>query len=111
MILALIVLMLALLGWIPAIVAIPVSLASLCIAAGGGIALQRQLMKLPRINGCDQMIGATATATTSISPKGQVQWANELWAAQSLGTPIERGQRVLILRIDGLTATVEPVPC
>jgi membrane-bound serine protease (ClpP class) len=56
------------------------------------------------------MIGERGIAKERLAPKGYVQVHGELWRAVKIddGTPIEMGQSVKIVKMDGLTLFVEP---
>jgi membrane protein implicated in regulation of membrane protease activity len=57
------------------------------------------------------MIGERAIARERLAPQGYVQIHGELWRAVKIdnGPPIEIGQSVKIVKMDGLTLFVEPV--
>jgi membrane protein implicated in regulation of membrane protease activity len=57
------------------------------------------------------MIGERAIARERMAPQGYVQIHGELWRAVKIdnGPPIEMGQSVKIVKMDGLTLFVEPV--
>jgi membrane protein implicated in regulation of membrane protease activity len=55
------------------------------------------------------MIGERGFAKERLAPKGYVQVRGELWRAETIdgGPPIEMGQSVKIVKMDGLTLFVE----
>jgi membrane-bound serine protease (ClpP class) len=55
------------------------------------------------------MIGERGFAKERLAPKGYVRVRGELWRAETIngGPPIERGQSVKIVKMDGLTLFVE----
>jgi len=57
------------------------------------------------------MIGERGIAKERLAPKGYVQVHGELWRAVKTdnGPPIEIGQSVKIVKMDGLTLFVEPI--
>ena len=57
------------------------------------------------------MIGERGIAKERLAPTGYVQVRGELWRAVKIddGPPIEMGQSVKIVKMDGLTLFVEPV--
>jgi membrane protein implicated in regulation of membrane protease activity len=57
------------------------------------------------------MIGERGIAKERLAPGGYVQIHGELWRAVKIdnGPPIEMGQSVKIVKMDGLTLFVEPV--
>jgi membrane-bound ClpP family serine protease len=56
------------------------------------------------------MIGEYGIAKEQLAPEGYVQIQGELWRAIKIdkGPPIEVGQPVKIVKMDGLTLFVEP---
>jgi membrane-bound serine protease (ClpP class) len=57
--------------------------------------------------GKEELIGATATARTALSPEGQVMFRGERWEAISESGNIEAETTVVITKIDGLTLYVK----
>lgn len=57
------------------------------------------------------MIGERGIAKERLAPSGYVQVHGELWRAEIIdnGLPIEKGQPVKIVKMEGLTLFVEPV--
>lgn len=57
------------------------------------------------------MIGEHAIARERLAPAGYVQIRGELWRAEKIadGPPIEVGQRVRIVKMEGLTLFVEQI--
>jgi membrane protein implicated in regulation of membrane protease activity len=57
------------------------------------------------------MVGERGIAKERLAPGGYVQIHGELWRAVKIdnGPPIEMGQSVKIVKMDGLTLYVEPV--
>jgi membrane-bound serine protease (ClpP class) len=56
--------------------------------------------------GQEGLVGLTGTAETDILPEGKVFVHGEIWDARS-ASPINRGARVKIVRVDGMTVVVE----
>ncbi len=55
--------------------------------------------------------GSEAVVRRPIEPLGSIYVAGEEWSARTVdGRPLERGVAVRVVRTDGLTAIVEPVP-
>ena len=56
------------------------------------------------------IVGMRGTATERLAPSGYVQIRGELWLAEVMqgDKPIERGKRVLVVGIEGLTLLVRP---
>jgi len=58
------------------------------------------------ISGTDSMIGQIAEAITDIDPEGKVRIFGEIWNAYS-DEPIKKGEKVKILKVEGLKLKVE----
>jgi membrane-bound serine protease (ClpP class) len=57
----------------------------------------------------EQLVGAEATVVQTLDPNGVVKVAAEEWSARTVrGTP-RRGDRVRVVKMEGLTLEVEPV--
>ncbi len=55
----------------------------------------------------DTMAGETGRVTANLDPKGSVRVANETWTAVSAdGSPIDAGERIRVIGIEGLVLTV-----
>jgi membrane-bound serine protease (ClpP class) len=80
--------------------------AGLGLMAIVGIALKARLR--PVVSGREQLIGASGTALTDIYREGEVFVHSERWSAVS-GSPLHKGQSVVVTGIDGLTLKVGPV--
>jgi membrane-bound serine protease (ClpP class) len=73
------------------------------------IAAHRQ----PRVKtGTEELVGATADARSSIDPDGQVWLGGTIWSARLAenASPIQRGDKVRVEAVDGLTLVVRPEP-
>jgi membrane-bound serine protease (ClpP class) len=94
------------LSWVTLLVAIVgVSLAML----GGMPAMVRVRFSTPTI-GREWMIGEIGTATTAVSPDGVVSVRDAPWRARTNRvTPIQAGDEVRVVSIDGLLLEVEPM--
>jgi membrane-bound serine protease (ClpP class) len=94
------------LSWVTLLVAIVgMSLAML----GGMPAMVRVRFSTPTI-GREWMVGEVGTARTAVSPDGVVMVREAPWRARtSRVTPIEPGQPVRVVSIDGLLLEVEPI--
>jgi membrane-bound serine protease (ClpP class) len=73
----------------------------------GRLALSAQLQ--PPVTGAHALVGQLARARTPLVPSepGLVDMRGEIWRAVSL-VPLPPGHPVRVLRVDGLTLTVEP---
>lgn len=60
----------------------------------------------PVITGHEQLVGSIAEATKDFEEHGTVRVLGELWNARSK-QPVERGQRVRVISVDGLLLDVE----
>jgi membrane protein implicated in regulation of membrane protease activity len=60
--------------------------------------------------GAASLVGARGTAQERLDPSGYVRISAELWRAElrSESPAVERGQRVRVLGVRGLTLVVEP---
>lgn len=56
------------------------------------------------------MVGKIGVAETDLAPRGKIRIGAELWWAESAdGTEIKAGTKVVIIKVDGLTAYVRPI--
>ena len=83
-------------------------------AAGFGILflflsfLVLRSLKQKAQTGNETLVGKKATALTDLNPKGQVMLNGEYWKAVA-STDVVEGAPVRVVKIDGLTAYVEPI--
>ena len=68
------------------------------------LAAKAQMRK--HFSGTEAMIEASGQAVTEINPEGQVLYQGEYWAARS-SRPIAAGTKVRIVKVEGLTLSVE----
>ena len=61
------------------------------------------------VTGREGLIGLVAETRTRLAPDGLVHVESELWRARTAGRPVEPGEKVRVLAVDGLELTVEPV--
>jgi membrane-bound serine protease (ClpP class) len=59
-----------------------------------------------RVTGMEAMKGAVAVARTDIAPRGKIFYDGAYWNAVTEGESIKAGERVVIERMEGLTAVV-----
>ena len=67
----------------------------------------------PRVKtGTEELVGAVAEARSSIDPDGQVWFGGTIWSARLAedATPIQRGDKVRVEAVEGLTLIVRPEP-
>ncbi len=57
--------------------------------------------------GKEALIGATGTATTPLTPRGEVRVMSEFWEATAQEATIAAGQTVQVIAMDGLTLVVK----
>jgi membrane-bound serine protease (ClpP class) len=68
-----------------------------------------RVRKNPPATGLQSIVGGVAIARTDIDPSGMVYMQGELWQAVTTGAIVEKGERVRVVTIEGLTLTVEPL--
>ncbi|MBI3312536.1 MAG: nodulation protein NfeD [Candidatus Omnitrophica bacterium] len=73
------------------------------IVGAGLRALKRKVA-----TGAEALIGAVGTAKTDLKPSGIVHLQGEDWQARA-AIPVNKGGRVRVIRLEGLTVWVEPV--
>ena len=73
------------------------------IVGAGARSMRRQ-----PVTGQEGMRGAVGKAVTGLDPQGTVFVQGTLWNAQST-TPIDAGEAIRVVRVEGLTLTVEKV--
>lgn len=76
------------------------------LAVSAGIRAQRAV---PR-SGQEGLIGAVGVARSRLDPEGTVHVQGEMWTATSVGGPIDEGQPVRVVGLDGLHVRVKPEP-
>ncbi len=70
-----------------------------------GLGLKAQRNKVT--SGKEAFIGRTGTALEVLAPLGRVRVYGEIWRAESISGPIEKGQKVKVTGIDNLKIYVE----
>ena len=63
--------------------------------------------RLPVVTGVEQLLQETAVALADFSQSGRVRIVGETWTAVTR-TPVREGQRLRVVRVDGLTLEVAP---
>lgn len=68
-------------------------------------------LRIPVRTGQESFPGRTGIARTQIAPQGQVQLGSELWSAELFEgeTPIEKGESVQVVNVEGLRLLVRKV--
>ncbi len=74
------------------------------VAVSAGLRAQRGA---PRSGG-ERLVGAVGVARSRLDPDGQVHVQGEVWTAVSVGGPVEEGQSVRVVALDGLRVRVKP---
>jgi membrane-bound serine protease (ClpP class) len=69
-----------------------------------------QARRKPPVTGREGLIGQFAEARTALEPLGTVFVKGELWQAESLEGPVERGERVEVVGMSGLSLQVKRAP-
>jgi membrane-bound serine protease (ClpP class) len=83
------------------------------IATAGGVLMLTMVMyfarsrRAPVTTGQEQLLREQPIALTDFTAAGQVKLHGELWNAVTTG-PVKAGQRLRVVRVDGLTLHVEP---
>jgi membrane-bound serine protease (ClpP class) len=75
-----------------------------------GVTKVIQARRRPPVTGSEGLVGALAEARTPLEPRGTVFVKGELWQAESLEGPVEKGARVEIVGITGFRLHVRRVP-
>lgn len=75
------------------------------------VVLVRWSRRRRAVVGLGTLAGRTATVVTTLAPRGQVRVDGELWAARctAAGAVAQPGDRVRIIRVEGLDLVVEPL--
>ena len=62
----------------------------------------------PVVTGVEQIVGSTAEVLDGFTNQGTVRLGGELWNAHT-NAPVSAGQRVRVVKVDGLMLWVEPL--
>jgi membrane-bound serine protease (ClpP class) len=74
-----------------------------------GVVRSRRIGLGPLGSGSNVALGAIGQVRSPLAPLGSVLAAGEEWSARSAdGRPLERGTNVRVVKVEGLTLTVEP---
>ena len=93
--------------FLPVWTALPIYLIVVAISASCHWLMMRS-MRLPAQVGRRKMIGSTAVVLNWQGGSGQVGWEGEIWRAETPdGIPLEKGDRVIIDSVSGLTVLVK----
>lgn len=72
-----------------------------------GMGLRAQ--KVKPVSGLEGMVGDVGESLNELNPLGTVLVHGEIWQARSVGRPIEKGEKVRVVAMEGLKVAVEPV--
>ena len=61
----------------------------------------------PVVTGHEQLMGSVGEALEDFDVSGRIRVHSEMWTARTK-TPMQRGTRVRVIGIDGLTLSIEP---
>lgn len=61
------------------------------------------------VTGREGLLGQLAQVRNRLAPEGYVHLEGERWRARSIGRPVEPGEEVRVLAVQGLELTVEPL--
>jgi membrane-bound serine protease (ClpP class) len=78
------------------------------LVLAGSVWLFNRARRRPIVTGVEQIVGAEAEALADFSESGNVRLGGEIWRARS-GAPVRAGQRVRVVRVEGLLLHVEPI--
>lgn len=88
------------------LVVITASITSIIFFIIVGYALRAQ--KVPIRTGYESLVGKVGLVKQTLSPSGEVQLNGEFWSAESAsGEIVESGEKVRVVRVDGLRVIVE----
>ena len=82
-------------------------LITLTAALIGIIRINIQAHRRSPVSGTESLIGKTATVIRASAESTEIRIEGEIWTAHSY-LPLHEGQRVTVIDIQGLTATIEP---
>lgn len=71
-----------------------------------GMGLRAQ--KVRPVSGLEGMVGDIGESLNALNPTGTVLVHGEIWQARSVSRPIEKGEKVRVVSMDGLSVAVEP---
>ncbi|HOM71333.1 MAG TPA: NfeD family protein, partial [Armatimonadota bacterium] len=63
-------------------------------------------LRRPVVTGQENIIGRIVTAKTDIAPTGKIFLEGSWWTAQTEDQPINKGELVRVVGLDGLTVKV-----
>jgi membrane-bound serine protease (ClpP class) len=69
-----------------------------------------QIQRKPATTGREGLVGRLGTARTRLDPKGTVLVQGELWRSTAIDGPIENGETVKVVGVDGFTLRVTRPP-
>lgn len=78
------------------------------LVLAGSVWLFNRARRRPVVTGVEQIVGTEAEALADFAETGNVRLGGEIWSARS-SAPIRAGQRVRVVRMEGLLLHVEPM--
>ncbi|HEY1112086.1 MAG TPA: nodulation protein NfeD [Chitinophagaceae bacterium] len=72
-----------------------------------GMGLRAQ--KARPVSGLEGMVGEEGESLGALNPIGTVLVHGEIWQARSIGRSIEKGEKVKVVALEGLSVAVEPI--
>lgn len=75
----------------------------------GIVYLASHARRRPVVTGTQAMVGGRVEAAEDFVARGRVRYGGELWNACS-AAPLKAGQAARIVKVEGLTLWVEPLP-
>ncbi len=64
------------------------------------------LLKKP-VTGTEGMIGMTGVVVETLNPQGMIRIRGELWSAESTDNMIDRGEKIVVEKVNGLNLLVK----
>jgi membrane-bound serine protease (ClpP class) len=90
----------------------PAVLVPVALVVGGGSVLAGRLAwrarRAPSVSGREGLLGRQVTVRTADGATGQVLLDGAWWTARSRGAPLQPGQRVRVVDLEGLELIVDP---
>jgi membrane-bound serine protease (ClpP class) len=92
---------------VPPAVGIAILVAAALAEVGEFLLWRRFLDRYRVVTGAEGLVGERAVAIERCDPDGSMRMRGEIWRARS-ETPVERGETVEVVAVDGLTLVVRP---
>jgi len=59
------------------------------------------------VTGAEGMVGMTGTVIETLNPNGKVRIRGELWSAESTDNDIDKGEKIVVQKVNGLNLLVK----